>query len=178
MRWPCIAGTLALLAGLSCFAQKGSEAPTQTGIPPAGYSITVSAPPSPISLGSPIEITITVKNIAGRDIPWRAEVGATAYKAFRVSLAKGGHEPETTPFHRRLTGNQRPDDPLELGPSSSIVSSIAPGESFTQTMDIKRLYNITEPGLYTLQVSRYDEATKTTVRSNTVTLNILPKQKE
>jgi hypothetical protein len=43
---------------------------------------------------------------------------------------------------------------------------------FEIPMDLTRLYKITEPGLYTLKISRYDEVSKTTVYSNSLTLKI------
>ena len=45
---------------------------------------------------------------------------------------------------------------------------------FVITVDLKRLYQITEPGQYTLEISRVAEDDKTIVHSNTVTLNIVP----
>ena len=45
---------------------------------------------------------------------------------------------------------------------------------FTVTIDLKRLYEIKERGVYTLHVSRPDENSKTTVRSNPLTLKIEP----
>ncbi|MGD0619529.1 MAG: hypothetical protein ABSB67_17920 [Bryobacteraceae bacterium] len=42
------------------------------------------------------------------------------------------------------------------------------------TINLARLYEITEPGAYTLVLSRFDDYSKTTVRSNTLTLNIVP----
>jgi hypothetical protein len=42
------------------------------------------------------------------------------------------------------------------------------------TIDLKRLYEITEPGEYTLDVSRIEDGNKTTVHANIVTLKIVP----
>jgi hypothetical protein len=45
---------------------------------------------------------------------------------------------------------------------------------FVMTIDLKRLYQITEPGDYTLEVSRDAEDDKTVVHSNSLALKILP----
>jgi len=88
-------------------------------------------------------------------------------------LTKDGHEPETTVFHRMLRGTRRPDDPPVRSRGSKIVSLIEPGKSFELTIDLQRLYQITEPGEYILEVSREEEAgSKTTVHSNKLTLEI------
>jgi hypothetical protein len=44
---------------------------------------------------------------------------------------------------------------------------------FEITINLKQLYEITEPGRYMLVVSRFDDYTKETVQSNTVTLTIV-----
>ena len=45
---------------------------------------------------------------------------------------------------------------------------------FVFEIDLKRLYEIKELGVYTLDVSRFDEYIKMTVRSNSLTLKIEP----
>jgi hypothetical protein len=42
------------------------------------------------------------------------------------------------------------------------------------TLDLTRLYDVKDPGLYMLVVSRFDEYSNTTVRSKPLTLNIVP----
>jgi hypothetical protein len=68
--------------------------------------------------------------------------------------------------------------PKTAGPSpqSSIPGFViaVDGPTPPVRLDLKRLYEIEEPGVYTLYVSRLDENSKTTVRSNTLTLNIVP----
>ncbi|HEY2236246.1 MAG TPA: hypothetical protein VGK01_22430 [Candidatus Angelobacter sp.] len=115
-----------------------------------------------------------MQNISGKDIAWEAEFGDTAYKAFHFSLTKGGHEVETTFFHRKITGKNRSGDPPEVSGGSSILATFAAGRSVVQTIDLKRLYQITEPGLYTLEVSRFDAESATMVRSKTLILKIVP----
>lgn len=69
-----------------------------------------------------------------------------------------------------------PDDQPETtqGSGSSVVSALEPGKSFTLSVDLTKLYRITEPGQYTLEVSRTEEDNKGVVHSNKVTLTILP----
>jgi hypothetical protein len=140
----------------------------------ASYSIAIASSPQPIQLNSAIIVTITVTNTSKSDIYWRAESHNTAFRAFRFSLTQDSHETETTAFHRMITGKQRPEDPPEVEGGSSIVAPIGPGKTVTFTVDLKQLYNITQPGLYTLDVTRTEENNKTVVRSNTLTLNIAP----
>ncbi|HLJ29313.1 MAG TPA: hypothetical protein VKY85_21580 [Candidatus Angelobacter sp.] len=157
------------IIGCVCAAQTPQSAVS----PQPAFSIALSPPAGPISAASSIDVKITVQNISGKPISWVADFGDTAYKAFHFSLKKDGHEVETTFFHRKITGKHRSGDPAEVSGGSAIVSSLAPEESVVQTVDLKHLYQITEPGSYTLEVSRYDDESSTMVRS-TLALTIGP----
>jgi hypothetical protein len=89
-------------------------------------------------------------------------------------LKKDGREVETTLFHRKITGRQREGDPKEIDEGGTVLIAYPPGIMFTSKIDLRRLYEIIEPGQYTLEISRIAEDNKTVVHSNTVTLNIVP----
>jgi hypothetical protein len=176
MRWSKWFVLATVLSGICCVAQTSPDAATQkpTSTDP-GFTITVAPPASPIRVGSPIKVTITVKNVTNSDIYWNSDRGPdTVYNAFRLLLRKDGREVETTFFHRKITGRNRPGDPNEVGSGSSILLPHPPGTMFVMTIDLKRLYEITEPGEYTLDVSRIEDGNKTTVHANIVTLKIVP----
>lgn len=160
--------TLGIIIGCSCIAQT-----SRSSVPHPVFSIVLSPPAGPISAASPINIKVTVQNISGKDIPWTAQFADTAYKAFLFSLDKDGKEVETTFFYRKITDKQRAGDPNEVSDASSFLGVFAAGKSFTETIDLKRLYQITGPGSYTLGVSRYDDESATMV-SSYLTLKIGP----
>jgi len=169
---------LIALSGVFCSAQTSPAAANSKPTPMPqgpGYTLTVDQPLSSISLKAPISVTMTVKNISGEEILWRAYRGKDSeYKGFRFLLKKNGQEVETTFLHRKLTGRQRQDDPSDVMSGSSIVFPWEAEKKFLMTIDLKRLYEITEPGQYTLDISRPEEDNKTVVRANTVTLDIVP----
>ena len=169
-----------LLAGSYCAGQASSSGPatTQTvdGNSPS-LSISIAAPTSPVHLGSPLNITATMKNIGAKRIYWDIFRGKDSpYMVFRIKLMKDGHEVETTFFHRKLLGQQRPGDPLEVESGSAFASHLDPGESYATTIDLTRLYEITKPGVYTLDVSFDNDYNdnKTWVHGKPVTLKIEP----
>jgi hypothetical protein len=174
MRYVMTLVVLSAMLWAGSFAQEHPASSAQSAsLSKPVFSITIASS-SPLNLSAPIKISVTVKNVSNTDMPWEAEYGNTAYKAFDVSLTRGNHSVATTFFHRKIRGKQRADDPHETAGGSSVVSMVTPGETFIQTIDLRRLYNITEPGMYTVQVSRYDEARKMVVHSNTLTLKIVP----
>lgn len=138
-----------------------------------GYSITVASLSEPLRLGSPINIVVNI-DVGQKEIYWRAEKGDTAYPAFHFFLTKDGREVETTVFHRKITNRLRADDPQDPGFGGSIVAQVAPGKSITFTVELTKLYKITEPGTYTLEVSRTEEDNKTMVRAKPVTFTMVP----
>ena len=168
-----------LLSGSCSFAQtspiSGAKQP-----PPLSsvLSIAVDPPPSPIRLGSPtIKVTVIVKNISDKEIyleTVRSPNGVAAYMDFGYLLTKDGREVETTFFHRKITGRNREGDPQEVWAGSFILLPHPPGVIYQMLIDLKRLYEIKEPGVYALEVSRFDQDHKTKVRSNTLGLKILP----
>jgi hypothetical protein len=173
MNWNKFFATVVLLSGPCCFAQ----APMAETENPAKrnplFSIAVTPPDDPIKLGSPIPVTVTVTNISGKDAAWPSERGLnTPYKVCRYLLMKDGHEVEMTVFHRKITGRQRPDDPQEVETGSTISLPVPPGVIFKFTIDMKRLYEIRGPGMYTLEASLFDESSKTIVHSKNLSLAI------
>jgi hypothetical protein len=137
----------ALTVGSFCFGQTSTVADTKssTEVSP-GYSITVTPPAGPFRLGSPINLTVTARNISDNDVYWESEFPDTAYRAFTVLLTNDSGEVETTFLHRRVRSKQRLGDPPEVEHGGSILSSIAPGKSLKFTIDLTRLYQITKPG--------------------------------
>ncbi len=55
-----------------------------------------------------------------------------------------------------------------------MVDYIQPGGMAVQTAHVAKLVNLRRPGRYTVQVSRKDAASDVTVKSNEITLNVVP----
>jgi hypothetical protein len=175
MAWLKWLVAVALLFGACCFGQARPDNANETPISSTPvFSISVDPPVNPMKLGASIEVKVTVTNISNEKIGWESAKSDTAYQAFNFSLTKGGRETETTAFNRKITGRPRPEDPPEIEFGSSIASFVSPGQSFSFSIDLKRLYQISDPGTYVLDVSRFDDYSKMTVRSKAVTFDIVP----
>ncbi len=170
----CSAVILFLVAS-ACFGQAAPKsAMTQATSSTPVFTITVTPASGRMRLKEPLEVTVTLTNVSSGEIYLASSRGADSkYKVFHFSLTKNGKEVETTFFHRKITGRQRSDDPSEVEQDSSIVLSHPPGIVFEMTIDLTKLYQITEPGTYKLVVSRFDEYSKTTVQSAPVTEKIV-----
>ncbi len=139
------------------------------------FSIVVDPPPAPIHMGAPVKVKITVTNVSGHAISWESARGPDSeYRAFTFLLTKDGQEAETTYLHRKISGRPRPEDPIQWDPTSLFPGSDPPGNVSVMTIDLKRLYDIKQPGTYRLSVSRFDDYSNTVVRATPVTLSIVP----
>lgn len=49
-----------------------------------------------------------------------------------------------------------------------------PGTAYTDDLDISGLYDLSQPGNYTAQVSQFDYESKTWVKSNAITVTVVP----
>jgi hypothetical protein len=169
---------LMLLVGMSCSGQPiGGEAKSAIESGKPNYTITMTPPNGPLSLQSPLLIETYYTNTTSSDIYMTAVICSTC-TADRILLTKDGKEVETTPFQRMSTGRGLPSD-SKLFPSrdgNSRTLRYRPGIFWKVNLDLRKLYNITEPGRYKVMASRTEEPKdgKVVVNSNTVTLDIVP----
>jgi hypothetical protein len=161
-----------LLFGPSCFPQSPPAATEKRKQSPV-FSIDVAPPDDPVKLDAPILISVTVTNISGKEANWASERGAEGkYTEFRYLLMKDGREVGTALFHRVITGKLRPDDPVEIWTGSTILLTHPPGVMFKFKIDLKRLYEIKESGVYTVEARLFDDYSKTIVHSNILMLKV------
>lgn len=169
---------LMLLLVLPCTGQPTSgkaRSAIESGNP--NYTITITPPSGPLSLTSSLLIEMYYTNTTSSDIYMTADICSTC-TGERILLTKDGKEVETTPFQRMSTGRGQPSDRKLFPPSHGNTRSYRyrPGVFWKFNLDLRKLYNITEPGRYELTASRTEETKdgKIVVKSNTVTLDIVP----
>jgi hypothetical protein len=179
---------LILFLVLPCSGQRppiGGQAKSaidESGKP--NYTITITPPSGPLSLKSPLLIELYFTNTTTSDIEME---GQHCYLCTtqQILLTKDGKEVETTPFQRMITGRGLPSDFEELHKQFPHINNVAdghpgryaPGVFLKVTLDLRKFYNITEPGQYTISGSRRAGTTgdkAIVVKSNTVTFDIVP----
>jgi hypothetical protein len=170
---------LSLFFGLSCSGQANPN-PVKPAIESQrpNYTITIVPPSGPLSLKSPLLIDVYYTNTTASDI-YMNVFACSICTADRILLMKNGKEVETTPFQRLSTGRGSPSDFEKYRNRSRAGNGFTeryhPGVFWKGNRDLRKLYNITEPGQYTVIASRTEETKdgKVVVKSNTVTLNIV-----
>lgn len=141
---------------------------------PAPFTIEISAQQN-THVGAPLQLHVKITNaskkniILSQDMTKKAEFFNTIY----VRDA-GGIELVKTDRHRAFRM-----EPLSTAQPTGFTFNdfavqLQPGEAIQDETDIRTLYEIDQPGKYTIQVQRVDNETKTTVKSNTITVTIVP----
>lgn len=134
------------------------------------FSITISAPHA-ASVGSPVELTIVVRNLTDRSIVF-ANYGPTR------------NEKNFTFDVRDAAGNQPSYTAFMKSPAPSFGNlgylTLRSGESSNFTIDLCKIFEL-PPGKYTIVLSRLEHAfirgvaepSEKEVRSNTITVEVL-----
>jgi hypothetical protein len=151
-------------------APAASEQATPSGESEAGaasFSIVISAPVNEVQVGSDAQVVIALKNVSGRQILFAHRPGTNNPEfsyTIEVRSATGGVE--ETAYGREARERQQTEN--------RTVEYVQPGRSVVQTAHIAKLVNLERPGAYTVVVSRKDAASGTVVRSNEITVNVVP----
>jgi hypothetical protein len=145
-----------------------AERPVPTGNGNASFSIAISAHGDEVSVGSDATVAISLRNVSDHQILFSHRPG-TNNPEFSYTIVvrnAAGHVMEETAYGREARQRQLTED--------RTVDYVQPGQSTVQTAHIARLVNLGRPGAYRVTVSRSDPATHVVVKSNELTLNVVP----
>jgi hypothetical protein len=168
---------LVLLIAFALISFSTSAAQQQESVARAQptVSITIHAKDRRVKVGSPVWVAVTEKNksqrilAVGRERPLDMDQGGVS---FFVDIwdSNGVRAPEST-FYRKILGHPTPTEKAALGPEQLRMSSgfavlLKPGEKTTNRIDVGRLYDLTRPGKYTIQLAF--------LKSNKIIVRITP----
>lgn len=130
--------------------------------------ISISAPKVSVQVGQPISIEVQLKNISGHEI--------------RAGEVVGHNQAELNYIVTMLDSKGRPVPPTSYGTAarsrhvmiiSEVAKRLGPGQALAQHTELAKLFEITEPGNYTVRVGRiWPPSSKNVVWSNTLTLTM------
>lgn len=164
----CQSVCIAALIALSVYAAPGSK--------PA-FSVTLSAPDKPLKSGAELRLQVTIKNTSDHDVTF---------------LTSGGAVPEDDGYRYKvevLDAHTRPAPPSALVTemrsgkkvvdtySRNIGRKLKPGEALVDLIDVTKLYDLSQPGIYTISVTRplqpWQGLGKGAVRSNAIAVTVV-----
>jgi hypothetical protein len=121
------------------------------------FTISMAAPSVELVSGSPIRLDVTITN------QWNEVVLIDSVRA-------GGASPGLTVTN--ASGDSLPLKNADVGlrAGSRLGSIIRPGMHVRESVDIGKLFDLTAPGRYAVQMRRFDHKSKTWIASNQVTI--------
>ncbi|MGF7178950.1 S9 family peptidase [Tunturiibacter psychrotolerans] len=147
--------------------QNVEETPHQ-GVGGEDFTIAISAPEDEVRVGGDAKVTIALRNVSDHQIAFAHRPGANNPEfSYRIEVKDAaGHVMEPTAYGREALQHQQEE--------SRMVEFVQPGKAALQTAHVAKLVSFNRPGRYTVQVFRKDPKTGKVVRSNELTLNVVP----
>jgi dipeptidyl aminopeptidase/acylaminoacyl peptidase len=144
------------------------ERTSQVGDGHASFSIVIAATNDEVQVGSDAQVSITLKNVSDHQILFAHRPGKDNPEfSYKIVVKNGsGSVVEETAYGRETRERQQNE--------SRTVDYVQPGASTVQTAHLARLVNLSQPGTYTVRVTRNDSNGRGVVESNEVSLNIVP----
>ena len=142
----------------------------QAGTSGGTFSIAIRAPEDEVQVGSDVRVTITLKNLSTKQVLIARHTGTDSPEfSYRIVVRNAeGREVEESTYAQGI----RSEGAQAAG--RSVVDYVQPDGIEVQTAHVAKLVNLRRPGRYTVQVSRKDPASGVTVKSNEITLNVVP----
>lgn len=140
----------------------------------ASFSVTITPEKPTVKVASPVWVVATVENKSNHDIP--------VYRAISGDMDQGGwvytvdvrHDKGVASSETRFYRIVQDRDPDVTMKRSGGSTKVKPGETMTDRVNVSKLYDLTQPGRYTIQFQRLDPETKTFVKSNEITVTLRP----
>jgi len=142
----------------------------QSHAPEESLKITIVAAQNSVNAGDPIEITVTMKNMSDHDITMGKWVGISQAELNYEIIVKGknGEMPNETGYRKAIKEGHIHGSRQHI--------TLKPGEERTETSNINKLYDLSMPGEYAIQVEKELPTSegKGTIKSNTITVTVTP----
>lgn len=138
---------------------------------PLSFSITISAKTS-LKAGSPLQVAVVIRNISGHDMLLQTEyIRPFVEVTDRVSVTEtSGATINETKFGKKVMGH----DGAGAFTGKVVRTPLLPDQSFKYQLDISELYDLNRPGRYNIRIERFDDISRTFVKSNAVTVIVTP----
>lgn len=141
-------------------------APAESQSPP--FVLTIRARANPLKTGSEVVLDISTKNVSDHDINNSRYFTEAANYEFYIRNEGSDAVPEKESL-ARVKGIR-----FGRGMDSYILDTLRPGQISTESVIISDFYNVHLPGKYKIHALRKRKAGDGGIRSNTLTLIVVP----
>jgi hypothetical protein len=169
--------TLSLLGTvLAALGTAAGQRPNTLATQP-GTSLTISALQDSVKTGSPVRVRVTLKNRSNHDVVVATEVSGLDCQV-EVRGADGRLAADTK-LGYIWNGHVASPDTSRISPQdlngNAIFTTLNAGKTLTWELDAARLYDMRQPGKFTIQVQKRDpENASILLKSNRVAVTVTP----
>jgi hypothetical protein len=142
----------------------------------AQFSITINTPQAKLKAGSEVRISVVVTNLTDQYITFGHAKGGAGEFDFDIDMRNSaGLVPDESEYYRAVLSKQDPNRPTTMVVLPNyLLHGIEPRGTLTEPIELDKLYDLSKPDKYTIQVERIDDATKAIVKSNKITVTLTP----
>ncbi len=140
------------------------------------FSLTLSTLKQPLKSGEKLLLRVTVTNTSDHNIPFLRTNNPLSNEEFRYKIEVrdvNGQSALPSAQVRALEGQITQTEDFD-----NHAYWLKPGESFSDDLEITKLYDLTQPGKYTVSVGKQILARQVppegTAKSNSVTFTVIP----
>jgi hypothetical protein len=163
-----------LILCAAVFATRGAVVqvvkPTQTVEPT--FAVTIRLEPEVVKVNSEIRVKTTLINKSNGKISFERSPEDMAELEFQAYVRDSHGNPAPLTEYGRHVLKGEGDVPLATRFGG--FSTLQPAESLKCDVVITRLYDLSQPGKYTIQVERIHDSLKMVAKSNTITVTVIP----
>ncbi len=175
---------LLLVASLAVCSASSRGLQSQDGnrrVQPA-FSVTVVPSRDTVRAGEDVRVRIVLTNTSDHRIQVYADKSRNAVLAgYTVEVQNSERKAaRMTRFYWTLTGKKAPKESVVEGADREFVMvesggqiTVDPGKSTEDAVEVRQLYDVREPGTYSIQVYRKDPSTGAVVRSNKCSVTVV-----
>ena len=137
-------------------AHAGAQAASQS------FSISIASPKSTWESGTSIRLDITIENHLNKVLLLSSSRPEDRARSEIAVLTSDGHHVEL--LHKPQPGDGK----------SGLGIGLEPHESVSESLNLSRVFDLTKPGNYSVQLQKRDPESNLTVESNVITITITP----
>jgi hypothetical protein len=136
--------------------------------------ITLKMPSDRAIAGSKINLDVVLANASDHNVSVYKDLGSRAEFSYKIDVqSRNGWRPPETKYARDLRGEATP------APYHPVISSggnivLKPGEMTTDHLVLTDLFDLSQPGEYTVRVQRIFPPNRAVVTSQALTITIAP----
>jgi hypothetical protein len=155
------------VAALVLSAVNLAQAPLTSPAQQPSFSIAISFPPV-IRAESELLLEIAMINTSDKDISYSLIAGWPGWQMFQLDVRDAAGRPvPQSPAGKRISAGPR-------AVSGVIAIPLAPGKAWRPRLILNRVYDLSQPGEYTVQARRMDSASGVEVKSDLLTFRVPP----